>query len=145
MAKRGKLIIVRGLPYSGKTSWTREQCGKNTHCIRVSWTDILHSMSEKEYTLVITHCALFAAACLAKEALSKGMTVYLDEENLFAPGFSIFCRDAEQVGARIEFHLVKCSPEKAKQNCLERGGSSAVLEKIDLLATEYAELLELKR
>lgn len=92
MAKKGKLIIVRGLPYSGKTSWTREQCGKNPNCIRVSWTDILHSMSEKEYTLAITHCALFAAACLAKEALSKGMTVYLGRKSLCSRNLNLLSR-----------------------------------------------------
>lgn len=144
MAKQGKLIIVRGLPFSGKTSWTRDQCGKKTDRIRVSWKEILHSMSEKEYTMPITHLAIFTAASLSKEALSKGMTVYLDDVNLYGPSLSLFIRDADLLGAKIEYHLVKCSVEKAKKQCIQSGGCAADLERIDLLAAEYAELLELK-
>lgn len=136
---------MRGLPFSGKTSWTESQIGKKPNTVRVSWTDILRSISSKEYTLNITHLAIFAATSLAKQALSKGMTVYLDEENLYGPSVSLFIRDAEMLNVKIEYHIVKCSVEKAKKNCIEQGGSSSDLERIELLAAKYEELLELKR
>lgn len=133
---------MKGLPYSGKTTWAREQCGRKRDVVRVSWTEIRSMMSAKEYDRQITHTAVYTALRLIERALKEGKTVILDELNLYGPSFSLFLGVAQMCKARTEFHLVKCSAEECKRRCSLAGGSTAELMKIDMLADKYALVLK---
>lgn len=133
---------MRGLPYSGKTSWAREYCSRKRDAVRVSWTEIRSMMSERVYDREITHCAVYIALRQVQRLLLSGKTVILDEMNLYGPSFSLFVGIAQKCKAKVTIQVIRSSVEECKQRCLRDGGSSADAMRIEMLAEKYSLLLK---
>lgn len=77
-----------------------------------------------------------------KRLLSEGKTVVLDEENLYGPSFTLFVGMAHRCKAKTKFQLIKTDVEVCKARCLQSGGSSADVMRIEMLAEKYALVLK---
>lgn len=109
-----KLVILKGLPCSGKTTWAEEWVKGSRNRIRVSWSDIAGSMSNRNSRLCLP-LAVDAAARLMSNALKNGVDVVLDEENLLGPLVSPFLVRAQQAGVKTEWKTIRATVEECKE------------------------------
>jgi len=78
-----ELIILRGLPGSGKTTWAREYLADHPDAIRVNRDDLramLHG--ERPWSMVDEATTLAARDAVIAAALRCGRTVVVDDTNL---------------------------------------------------------------
>ena len=108
------LIVIKGLPMSGKTTWARQWASEKQNRIRISWTDIINILG-KEFRRERSSLAVDAALRLMLNAFRKNMDVVLDECNLYGPDWSVFVGKASQAHAKIVYKSFKTSPEECKK------------------------------
>lgn len=95
-----KMILTRGIPGSGKTSWAKDQEG----FIRINRDDIramlfsviLYSRDQEEQVTVIQHGAI-------KAALKAGQNIIVDDTNLNNKFVRQLMKIAQAYGAEVEF------------------------------------------
>ncbi|BDQ20043.1 AAA family ATPase [Rhodococcus qingshengii] len=110
-----KLLMLKGLPGSGKSTYARQLVEKNQYT-RVNKDDLramlyngAHSKSKEATVLNIRDAVIL-------EALSKGSNVVVDDTN-FAPIHEIRLRElAKEHGAQFEFKLI----DTPLQTCIEQ-------------------------
>lgn len=77
-----RLIITRGLPASGKTTWARQEvAGSDGRIIRVSKDDLRAMLHGGIYTLANERIVCAARDTLVREALAAGLSVIVDDTN----------------------------------------------------------------
>lgn len=76
-----KVIMLKGLPASGKSSYAKEQCGSDV--VRVNKDDI-RAMMASPFSKGNENIVLAVRDTLVREALSQNKTVFVDDTN-FAP------------------------------------------------------------
>lgn len=113
-----KMILTRGLPGSGKTTWAKKQKGFiriNRDDIReMLFYNILYSPEQEEQITCIQHGAL-------KNALKAGHDVILDDTNLNTKYVRQLMKIAQSFGAEVEFKdFTDVSPEKCLENIYTR-------------------------
>lgn len=128
---------MKGLPCSGKTKWTRDFCGRKRDTVRVSWTEMRRIMSQKEFDRSITLTAVHTALIQVRRLLGEGKTVVLDECNLYGPSFAPFVGEAQRCKAAVKWQTMKTPVSECKSRCLQGGGSSADVMRIDVLSEKY--------
>lgn len=74
-----KIILTKGLPGSGKSSWAKEYVSKHGKCIRVNKDDFrgMFTMNKRDEDLIMQ-----AERGVALLALTKGFSVVVDDTNL---------------------------------------------------------------
>ena len=136
------LLMMKGLPCSGKTEWAEAWCAQSVNRVRVSWTDLLRMMGDRQQR-VRRPLAVDAALRLAGNALREGLDVVVDEENLYGPEWGLFIVRAEQVKARVRWQTMATTAEECKRRKALLGHPVADME-IDRKAEVYAEWLKKK-
>ena len=138
--RKPSLIVLKGLPYSGKTTAAYKLVEKGRK-VRISWTEIADALrGADEHSR--NRLAMDAALRLMRNAFRLGIDVVLDECNLYPPSFALFVSFATQSGASIEYKIIRASADVCKERCIANGGSSEDVAKIDLLAEKYADVLK---
>lgn len=78
-----KIILTRGLPASGKTTWSKEFVRFNPHTVRVSRDDLRAQMYPKsDYRDIDEDLITEAETALVRAALRQGKTVVVDAMHL---------------------------------------------------------------
>ena len=129
------MIILKGLPCSGKTEWALRWVSQSKKRVRVSWTDIMSSLGRHSRDRRLL--AFETATHLTVQALKAGNDVVLDECNLNGAEVGIFMVRAQLLGARVEWHNMQQSADQCKRRNAERGHPVDDME-IERLAHDYA-------
>lgn len=130
------LVILKGLPLSGKTKWARKWASQKQKRIRVSWTEMLDVMGRGPSRLM-RPLAVDAACRLMSQALRQGCDVVLDECNLYPPEFAPFLLRANLLKAKVTFQTMEADIEDVKRRNAELGHPVRDME-LDRLAEHYA-------
>lgn len=78
-----KIILTRGLPASGKTTWAKEFVRSYPHTVRVSRDDLRSQMyPETDYRYIDEDLITVAETALVRAALRQGRTVVVDAMHL---------------------------------------------------------------
>lgn len=139
MERKPTLLMMKGLPLSGKTEWALAWVAKGRNRVRVSWTDIMESCGRKsrDRRLLVYETATH----LMVQAMKRGCDVVLDEMNLDSRTFSAFMVRASRLGASVEWHNMKKSCEECKRRNAQVGHPVDDME-IERLAQQYRHWLE---
>lgn len=129
------MIILKGLPLSGKTEWAEAWVSQGSNRVRVSWSDIMATMGRKSRDRRLL--AFETATHLMVQALKKGCDVVLDECNLNSFTTGVFMARAQLLGASVKFHNMKKSADECKRRNAQLGHPVDDME-IDRLAHDYA-------
>ena len=113
MERKPTLLMLKGLPLSGKTEWAEKWVASGRNRVRVSWTDIMRSCGRKSRDRRLL--AFETATHLMVQALKRGNDVVLDECNLNPMTFSVFMARAQMMKCRVEWHNMNVSLEEAKR------------------------------
>ena len=141
MEQKPTLLMMRGLPCSGKTEWAEKWVAAGRNRIRVSWTDIMRSCGRKSRDRRLL--AFETATHLAVQALKRGMDVVVDECNLNPHTSGVFLVRASAVKARVEWHNMGVSLEEAKRRNAQMGHPVDDME-LERLAKQFAPMLKQK-
>ena len=141
MERKPTLLMMKGLPLSGKTEWAEKWVASGRNRVRVSWTDIMRSCGRKSRDRRLL--AFETATHLMVQALKRGNDVVLDECNLNPTTFSVFMARAQMMKCRVEWHNMNVSLDEAKRRNARLGHPVDDME-IERLAHEYAVWLEHK-
>ena len=135
MEQTATLLILKGLPCSGKTEWAERWVSASQRRVRVSWTDIMATLGRwsRDRRLL----AFETATHLMVQALKRGMDVVLDEENLDGTTFGLFMARAQMMKCRVEWHNMNQTAEQCKRRNAQRGHPVDDME-IERLAQKYA-------
>lgn len=112
-----QLILLKGLPYSGKTTWAKEWAAKKHNRIRLSWREIRRMQggwNDRKHT----DLAVYTALSLLRRALTEGYDVVLDEGNLYPAEFAPFLAMAQMMKKKVVVRVIQASPEVCKERCL---------------------------
>ena len=129
------LVILKGLPCSGKTEFANKWVSEKQKRIRISWTELLASMGKGPARLM-KPLAIDAACRLMVQALRQGCDVILDELNLYPPEFAPFTGRASMERARIEWKAINPPLEEIKKRNAQSEHPVREME-LDRLAEKY--------
>ncbi len=134
------LVIVRGLPLSGKTRWCESWVEKKQNRLRVSWTDVLHSMGRGPGKL-FKPLAVDAACRLMCQAFRAGCDVVLDECNLNGAELAPFITRAALMYVPMDYVTIRAGIDEIKKRNAQLGHpvNDMVIER---MAERYALLLK---
>lgn len=139
MKKQATLLMMRGLPLSGKSEWATRWVQHGRNRVRVSWTDMLRLMGRDSRDARLL--AFESAVHTTVMALRSGFDVVVDEMNVNPMTFNIFVARAQQEGASVEWHNMGRSAAECKRRNAQMGHPVADME-IDRLAQEFANILK---
>lgn len=109
------LLMMKGLPKSGKTTYAKKWASEKHNRIRVSWTELLQMMG-KEFRKERQTIAFDGALRMMMNALRQDMDVVLDECNLHGSEWGLFYAKAKLLGAHVEWHTMHTPLDE----CLKR-------------------------
>ena len=117
-----KIVILRGLPSSGKTTWAKQQITKNPNFARVSRDDIrkdfLGGWSQKKEKI-----ARQVRDILVRSFIAQGKSVIIDDTNLAPSTLRQVTHLGEELGAKVVINdsFLKIPPETCIDRDLKRG------------------------
>lgn len=119
MEQKPTLLLLRGLPFSGKTDYALQWVDKDPlRRVRVSWSDIMLSLGSRHNA--VRRILAFEGAChVMLAALRDGVSVCLDEENLDGLTWGVFATRAAQLGARVEWHTMPTTAAECERRAAE--------------------------
>lgn len=136
------LVMMKGLPCSGKTDWAMKWVAAKAGRIRVSWTEILQLMGRGPSRL-LRPLAVDAACRLVSLSLRQGCDVVLDERNLVPAEFIPFLTRAELANANVVWQNMNRTAAQCKAVNAKKGYPVRDME-IERLATRWSEWLKEK-
>lgn len=129
-----KIVILKGLPASGKTSWAMEKI-KTGNYFRVS-KDVLRDEMLGGYTVRKERMVIKLRNLLIKEGIALGKNVIIDDTNLNPIHENAIRRLGEELGVKVEVNdeFLEVSPEVCIERDLKRQksvGASVIWEMYD--------------
>lgn len=125
-----KVIMTRGLPASGKSSWAQKQVKSNSDVTRVNKDDLREMMHNSQWSRGREKEVLKARDHLVMEALSLGKTVIVDDTN-FAPQHEARLREiAKSYGAKFEIKDFDVPLSEALERNAKRTDKTPVPESV---------------
>lgn len=115
------IVVLQGLPGSGKSSWAKEFCKKHKEFIRVNRDDLRNMRGEYWVPQQEELITKLERACVG-EALKKGYSVILDSTNL-NPKFTKQFEEEFKGKAKIEKKFFECEVEECIKRDLQRPNS----------------------
>lgn len=114
-----KLVITRGLPASGKTTWAKDWVAKNVHGrTRVNRDDLRAMIHNGEYVKGVTEQTILKARdVLIASFLRRGLDVVCDDTNLPSGTVRDLMKIAASTGAEVEIVDMTDVP---LETCIER-------------------------
>lgn len=132
-------MMVKGLPYSGKTKWAERWVAERpSKRIRLSWTDILRSIGRP--TRANRLVAFEGVVHMMLEALRQGVSVVVDECNLDGLEWGLFATRAQQMRVWVAWHSTGCDTEACIKNASQSGLRGEELERVKMDVERKAEV-----
>ncbi len=97
-----RLIICKGLPASGKTTWAKEYVATHRSTIRLNWDDLRHQFFDGKHTRAKEGIVKAARDVLVLMALEQNQSVVVDDTNLHPSNEERLRELAEESGAIVE-------------------------------------------
>ena len=109
------VVIMSGLPGSGKSTWIKKHSKDETVCSADHFF-----MRDGEYCFNPSQLGEAHASCMRRfiDALSKGQNVIVDNTNLSWDEISPYYSVAKAFGAKVSLCTVECSMEVAHSRCV---------------------------
>lgn len=129
--------MMKGLPYSGKTTWAIEWANAQSNRVRVSWSDMMEMLGGNKYRrdrLPIAFDMMLRGMCMS---LRHGYDVVVDECNLNGLEVGVILARAQQCGAKIEWHTMETDVEECKRRARAAGSRLSDMY-IDRLAERWS-------
>ena len=127
---------------TGKTEFAKKWCDEASDRVRVSWTELLRTLAPRA-TKDRRVLAFEGAIHLMSEAMKRGLSVVLDEENLKSVEWGIFVTFAARYHAHVEWHAMPVDVEESKRRNALHGSPIRDLD-IERKAADYAAFLKQK-
>ena len=112
-----KIIMLKGLPASGKSTWAKEKINENSNYIRINKDDIRESITGK-WTSKKEKIVISIRNSLIKTGISLGKNVIIDDTNLNPKHEQSLKTLAQELGA--EFEVNDSFLKVPVEECVER-------------------------
>lgn len=112
-----KIIMTKGLPASGKSTWARTQIKQGGHVKRVNKDDLRAMLDNSNHNKLNEEFVLDVRNFIVKTALSRGQTIIVDDTN-FAPKHQVALETMAKE-ANAEFQ-VKDFTDVDVEECIKR-------------------------
>ena len=98
-----KIIMLKGLPASGKSTWAKEKINENSNYIRINKDDIRESITGK-WTSKKEKIVISIRNSLIKTGISLGKNVIIDDTNLNPKHEQSLKTLAQELGVEFEIN-----------------------------------------
>lgn len=112
-----KIIMLKGLPASGKSTWAKEKINENSNYIRINKDDIRESITGK-WTSKKEKIVISIRNSLIKTGISLGKNVIIDDTNLNPKHEQSLKTLAQELG--VEFEVNDSFLKVSVEECVER-------------------------
>ena len=112
-----KIIMLKGLPASGKSTWAKEKINENSNYIRINKDDIRESITGK-WTSKKEKIVISIRNSLVKAGISLGKNVIIDDTNLNPKHEQSLKTLAQELG--VEFEINDSFLKVPVEECVER-------------------------
>lgn len=112
-----KIIMLKGLPASGKSTWAKEKINENSNYIRINKDDIRESITGK-WTSKKEKNVISIRNSLIKTGISLGKNVIIDDTNLNPKHEQCLKTLAQELG--VEFEVNDSFLKVPVEECVER-------------------------
>ena len=112
-----KIIMLKGLPASGKSTWAKEKINENSNYIRINKDDIRESITGK-WTSKKEKIVISIRNSLIKTGISLGKNVIIDDTNLNPKHEQSLKTLAQELG--VEFEINDSFLKVPVEECVER-------------------------
>lgn len=112
-----KIIMLKGLPASGKSTWAKEKINENSNYIRINKDDIRESITGK-WTSKKEKIVISIRNSLIKAGINLGKNVIIDDTNLNPKHEQSLKTLAEELG--VEFEVNDSFLKVPVEECVER-------------------------
>ena len=112
-----KIIMLKGLPASGKSTWAKEKINENSNYIRINKDDIRESITGK-WTAKKEKIVISIRNSLIKTGISLGKNVIIDDTNLNPKHEQSLKTLAQELG--VEFEVNDSFLKVPVEECVER-------------------------
>lgn len=112
-----KIIMLKGLPASGKSTWAKEKINENSNYIRINKDDIRESITGK-WTSKKEKIVISIRNSLIKAGISLGKNVIIDDTNLNPKHEQSLKTLAQELG--VEFEINDSFLKVPVEECVER-------------------------
>lgn len=99
-----KITVLKGLPASGKSTWSKEQIKKNSNTKRVNKDDLRAMLDNSKWTPTNEKFILKIRDLIIKEALSSGNNVIVDDTNLHDKHIARIKELAKETNSKVEIN-----------------------------------------
>lgn len=135
-----ELVILKGLPFSGKSEWARRWCAESSRRVRISWSEQLGMMG-RGFSRELRPLAVESCLHLMQRSFRDGFDVVLDEENLLPFEWVLFVSRAQVCKARVRWVSMPVDVEESKRRNARAGHPVADME-IERKAERFADWLK---
>lgn len=112
-----KIIMLKGLPASGKSTWAKEKINENSNYIRINKDDIRESITGK-WTSKKEKIVISIRNSLIKTGINLGKNVIIDDTNLNPKHEQSLKTLAQELG--VEFEVNDSFLKVPVEECVER-------------------------
>lgn len=112
-----KIIMLKGLPASGKSTWAKEKINENSNYIRINKDDIRESITGK-WTSKKEKIVISIRNSLIRTGISLGKNVIIDDTNLNPKHEQSLKTLAQELG--VEFEVNDSFLKVPVEECVER-------------------------
>lgn len=136
-----QLIILRGLPGSGKTTWARDWCDNHPNAKRINKDDLRAMFDDGVYTFGNEQFINVAVEALIAAAHRAGKSVVIDDTNINPDHI----RDFTELGQQLGYTVRVFDIETPMEVCIERDaqrprpvGAARIREMHERLAAQHS-------
>lgn len=126
-----KIIFCKGLPGSGKSTWSKQYCLDNPEFVRINKDDVRKIMGSLPYKKSTEEYTLFIQRLIGIVALKNGKSIIVDDTNFANYHHEFWSNIAKNTGIGFEEKYFDTSVEECirrDSGRLEKVGEAVILE-----------------
>ena len=118
-----KIILCRGLPASGKSTWAKAYCDENPEFVRINKDDIREELGSSHFGIKSESTILKVERSRGIEALYSGRSLIVDDTNLNEKHEKFWSKFASDEGIGFEIKYFDVPVEECIKRDTQRGKS----------------------